>query len=121
MISVSRLAFLLFFLAFAFSFLFFLKLFVCLHNLCYQFVTDDVFLVQLNEADAFYTLQYLQGLYEAGGLRGRKVNLRHVARYNHFGIHAHAGEEHLDLGSRSVLSFVEDDDGIVQCTSAHEG
>ena len=51
----------------------------------------------------------------------RQVNLCHVSRDNHLGVHSHAGEEHFDLLGGGVLRFVQDDDGIVQCASAHKG
>ena len=81
----------------------------------------DVFLVQLHETDAFYAFQNLQCLHQTGSLGRRQVNLRHVSRDNHLGVHSHAGEEHLDLLGGRVLRFIQNDDGIVQCASAHKG
>ena len=46
--------------------------------------------------------------------------MRHIPRYNHFGIHAHTGEEHLYLLGGGVLRFIQNHYGIVQRASAHE-
>ena len=83
-------------------------------------MTYDVFFVQFDEADAFYTLQNLDGLHESGSLRSGKVNLCHVSRDNHFGVHTHTGEKHLDLLGSRVLGFVQNNYGIIQRTSTHE-
>ena len=44
-----------------------------------------------------------------------------VARDNNSRTVAQPGEEHLHLGDGGVLSFVEDDEGLVQRPSAHKG
>ena len=51
----------------------------------------------------------------------REVYLRSVARYDHLGVHSHASEEHFELGGRGVLCLIENDDGVAQSASAHEG
>ena len=83
-------------------------------------MTYDVFLVQFDEADALHSLQNLDGLHESGSLRSGKVNLCHVSRDNHFGVHTHTGEKHLDLLGSRVLGFVQNNYGIIQRTSTHE-
>ena len=50
-----------------------------------------------------------------------QVYLREVAGDNDLGIPSHAGEEHADLRRGGVLCLVENDDGIAECTAAHEG
>ncbi len=86
----------------------------------HQAVSHDILLVQANHSDSFYIFQNAKGFNETTLFWTWKVNLGHVARYNHFGVHAHAGEEHLDLGGRCVLGFVEDDNSIVEGATTHE-
>ena len=50
-----------------------------------------------------------------------KVDLREVPRDDHLRAHAEAREEHLHLLRCGVLRFVEDDDGITQRATTHEG
>src|SRR6516225_8227618 len=49
-----------------------------------------------------------------------QIDLRHIAGNNNLGAIAHAGQEHLHLVNGSVLAFVEDDDGLVQCATTHK-
>ena len=58
---------------------------------------------------------------ESGGGLRRQIDLGHVARDDHLGIDAEAGEEHFDLMLGGVLRLVEDDDGVAQRAAAHEG
>ena len=44
-----------------------------------------------------------------------------VAGDDRFGIEAQASERHLHLLAGGVLSFIEDDEGIVKGAAAHEG
>ena len=62
----------------------------------------------------------LHRLDEAGGLAGRQVDLRDVARHHRLGPEAEAREEHLHLLGRGVLRLVEDDERVVQRAPAHE-
>ena len=60
-------------------------------------------------------------LLEAGALAARQVDLARIARHHHLRPFADAGEEHLHLHAGGVLRLVEDDAGIRQRASAHEG
>ena len=51
----------------------------------------------------------------------RNVDLPWVSANDHAAILAEAGKKHLHLFARGVLRFVEDDEGIGQRASAHEG
>src|SRR5579883_3621049 len=54
---------------------------------------------------------------QAGGLL--EIALADVAVDDYGAILAHAGEEHLDLGRRRVLRFVEQHEGVAPRTPAH--
>ena len=97
------------------------ELVVGLDNTLHELVAYDVLLVELHAADAFDIFQYPHRLDEARGGGGRQVDLCDVARDDHLRVHAQAGQEHLDLVRRRVLRLVEDNDGVVECPSAHEG
>ena len=51
----------------------------------------------------------------------RQVDLGDVARDDHLRAEPEPGEEHLHLLGRGVLSLVEDDEGVVERATAHEG
>ena len=51
----------------------------------------------------------------------RQVHLRQVAGNHELGVPSHACEEHLQLRRGGVLCLVEDDEGVVERASAHEG
>ena len=58
-------------------------------------VAHDVALVGLDEGNALDVLEDAHGFDEARALACRQVDLRAVARDDHLGVAAHAGEEHL--------------------------
>ena len=94
---------------------------VGLDDALHQRVAHDVFLAKFHSSDTGNILEHLESLNESRFHCARQVYLGGVAGDNHFGVHAQAGEEHLDLVDSGVLGLVEHDDGVVECASAHEG
>ena len=84
-------------------------------------MTHNIFLVQFHKADAFHTFQDAECLYQSRSLGRGQVDLCHISRYDHLGVHTHAGEEHLDLLGSGVLRFIQNYDCIIQRPSAHKG
>ena len=83
-------------------------------------MSNHVAVVQLDDVDAFDVFEDVDRLQQAALLVAWQVNLCQVTGDDELGVASHAGEEHLQLCRGGVLGFVEDDKGVVQCTSAHE-
>src|ERR1700730_925350 len=94
---------------------------VSLDDALHQAVADDVALIEIDERDAFDLSDHIDRLDEAGAPVVRKVDLRHVAGDDRFRIETQTCEEHFHLLARGVLGLVEDDEGVVERTTAHEG
>ena len=95
--------------------------FVGADNLTDEFVADDVGVLEVNEADAFDGGEGLDGLDEARFAAMGEIDLGGIAGDDAFGFGSEAGEEHEHLFGGGVLSFVEDDEGAVESTTAHVG
>ena len=83
-------------------------------------MANDIFLVELNDRDAFDAVESLQRIAQTRLLGRRQVDLRHVSRHDHFSAQAQTGEEHLELQRGRVLRLIEDDHRLTQRPSAHE-
>src|SRR5687768_12428236 len=94
---------------------------VSLHDLLHELMADDILLVEPDELDALDVADDLHGFDQARGAARGQVDLRDVAGDHRLGPEAQAREEHLHLLAGGVLRFVEDDEGIVERPSAHEG
>ena len=84
-------------------------------------MAHDIFLGILDDTYPLDSTQNLEGLHQSGLGRAREVDLGGVAGDYHLGVDTEAGQEHLHLMFGGVLGLVEDDDGIVESASAHEG
>src|SRR5947209_13193620 len=93
---------------------------VGLHDTLHQAVPHHVPIVEMDEADALHSAQYVDCIAEAAALAGGKIDLREVTSNNHLGIETLAGEHHLHLLGRAVLGFIENDEAVVQSAPAHE-
>src|SRR5579863_1173211 len=82
-------------------------------------VADDVGLAEADEAHAVYRSEHFFEPDEAGTAAG-DIDLGDVAGDDGPGAKADAGEEHLHLLGRRVLSLVQDDKARVEGTAAHE-
>jgi len=87
----------------------------------HQVMTDHVAFVEMNERQPVHALQNLGRFDEAAAAGGGQVDLRDVAGDHSFRTKAEASHEHLHLLGSGVLGLVEDDEGIVEGASAHEG
>ena len=109
--------------SFSFCFLFFLEFFVSFHDACHQFMAYDVFLVQFDEADAFYTLQNLDGLHESGEVceAGRSICVISPVTII-FGCSYPLRVSNILICWVVVFwASVQNNYGIIQRTSTHEG
>ena len=84
-------------------------------------MAHDVGLIEVDEADTLQSVELVERVLQTRGHATGKVDLREVPRDDHLRAHAEACEEHLHLLWRSILRFVEDDDGITQRATTHEG
>ena len=95
--------------------------FVGADNLTDEFVADDVGVLEVNEADALDGCEGLDRLDQARFAAMGEIDLGGIAGDDAFGFGSEAGEEHEHLFGGGVLSFVEDDEGAVESTTAHVG
>ena len=95
--------------------------FVGADNLTDEFVSDDVGVLEVNEADAFDRGEGLDGLDEARFAAMGKIDLGGIAGDDAFGFGSEAGEEHEHLFGGGVLAFVENNESAVESTTAHVG
>src|SRR5688572_7278763 len=93
---------------------------VCLHDLLHELVSDDVAVVEVDEADALDVLDDRKRLDEPRLPRMRKIDLRDVAGDDRLRPEAQTGQEHLHLLGGRVLRLVEDDERVVEGAAAHE-
>src|SRR5579875_1386811 len=93
---------------------------VCLDDTLHQTVADNVGAAEAHEGDVLDRPQHLPHT-EPRAQLARQIHLRDVARDNHLGAEAGAGQKHLHLLGRRVLRLVEDHEGVVERAPAHEG
>ena len=85
-------------------------------------MADNVGSGEANGAETIDTFQLTHCIGEAAHpVAARNVDLPWVSANDHAAILAEAGKKHLHLFARGVLRFIEDDEGVGQCASAHEG
>src|SRR6056300_499137 len=96
-------------------------LFVCFNNLFYQWMANDISSVQINETNSFHVTEVADGFFESGFLMLWQVDLRSIPSNNEPRAFSHACQKHLHLRGSRVLTFVENNKGIVQGASAHKG
>ncbi len=82
-------------------------------------VANHVAAGQVTDAKIGDILKNVLGFGESGFGGIGQVNLGGVAGDNAFGFVAEAGEEHEHLLAGGVLSFVEDDEGVVEGAATH--
>src|SRR5262249_34245360 len=75
---------------------------------------------EMNELDTLGVRQHSAGLLESGELAAGQIDLRYVTRDHGLGVVAEPGQEHLHLFRGGVLRLIENDEGIVEGTPAHE-
>ena len=95
--------------------------FVCIYNIFYQAMTDDIARIEFDNTYAFDVFQQSYRMDKAGHVFFREVYLTRISGYDAFGIYSHTGKEHFHLVVGGILSFVENDEGIVERTSSHIG
>ena len=93
---------------------------VSFYDALYKRMSYDIFFGEMNKRDARDFTEHVACVDEAASLRVGQVDLREVARDNHLGAYAQAGEEHLNLRHGGVLRLIEDNDGIGERSAAHE-
>ena len=64
-------------------------------DLLHQTMAHDIFFSKITLGNAAHAFQHLQRVHKAAACTVRQIDLRHIARYDHFGAHTHAGKEHL--------------------------
>ena len=84
-------------------------------------MTYNILAGQLTESDVIDLLQHLhRHIQTRCGIPG-KVLLGCISCDDHLGTEADPGQEHLHLGRCGILCLIQDDEGIIQCTSPHIG
>ena len=86
-----------------------------------EFVADDIAFVKVGEFDAIGGGEGGEGFDEARAFIGREIDLGGVSGDHGFGFGTEASEEHEHLFGGGILGFVEDDESVVEGTTAHVG
>ena len=84
-------------------------------------MADDVLIGEDDGADSLDVLQEAYAFQKAGILAAGEIDLGRVTGHDELGVHAHSGEEHLELGQIRVLGLVQDDTCPVQRPASHVG
>src|SRR5438552_13895857 len=82
-------------------------------------VTNHVAPAKLDDGDAVHGFQCPVGLEQSRMAVGRQVNLRFVAGDHGLGSVAEPRQEHEHLFRGRILGFVQDDEGVIERSSAH--
>ena len=85
---------------------------VSIHDSGNESVTYDVFRAESYGGNASNVGQNVESSSQSASFLAGQVDLGEVARDDHFRVGTHSGEKHFNLRRGSILSFVEDDDGI---------
>jgi hypothetical protein len=96
-------------------------LFVGADNFSYQFVADDVGILKSDKPNSLYGSEGLNGFDEPRFTAVRKIDLSRVSRDNAFGFGPKPSQKHKHLFCGGILTFVEDDEGSIQGSTAHIG
>lgn len=91
---------------------------VCRHNLSNQTMAYNITTGQLHNSNPLNLAQPTDGVNDARGDMTRKVDLCFIAVHHDAGALSHPGEEHLHLGDGRILSFIENDERVVECSPA---
>src|SRR5206468_3612093 len=83
-------------------------------------VADNVGGSETDGRDALHVLELAHRVGQPRLARVGQVDLVGIAADHHPAAHAEAGQKHLHLKWGGVLRLIEDDEGIVECTAAHE-
>ena len=78
----------------------------------------NIFLVQLNETDAFTPFRDTECLYQSPMFVRREGRSVSYLPSQFLSIHPHAGKEHFDLLCSGILRFIQDHDCVIQRASA---
>src|SRR5712691_4311459 len=89
-------------------------------DLAHQPVPYDIVAGQPGEVDILDAVEDVLHYAQPADLAGREVDLGHVAGHHHLRAEAQPGEEHLHLLGRGVLRLVQDDERVVQRSTAHK-
>ena len=90
-------------------------------NPAHKFMPDDVGFVEVHKVNPGDIVQDFLGMHQSAGLVFRQVNLGDVACNNEFCCCTHACEKHFQLAGSCILSFIENRESIVECSSPHKG
>ena len=84
-------------------------------------MTDHIERREAHDADALDAIQDLARLPQAARHAARQIHLTEIACDDHTRAEAETREEHLHLLIRRILRLIEDDESILERTSAHIG
>ncbi len=85
-----------------------------------QIMADNVGFSERDPGHARHALQSSSRIDQARVVGDVEIDLRGVAGDDHFAAVPEAREEHEHLRANGVLRFIEDDDGIIECSATHE-
>ncbi|MCY1384221.1 hypothetical protein D9M69_724510 [compost metagenome] len=83
-------------------------------------MTNDIFVIKIDDADSVNVFQHQKGFFQTRNRSSRQIDLSRISCNHEFGVLAHTRQEHFHLGMCCVLCFIENNEGIVERTSAHE-
>src|ERR1700733_7059013 len=86
-----------------------------------QPMADHVGTGQLRDVDVVDAVQDIDRRTQTRPTGSRQVDLRNIAGDNDFGAESQPSQKHLHLLGGGVLSFVEDNERVVECAATHIG
>src|SRR5579864_2207476 len=97
-----------------------LVLVVSTDNALHQMMAHHVGFVKIHETQTLDVLQHIHRFQQSAAPGAGQIDLRNVASDDRLRIESQPRNEHFHLLGGRVLRFIQDHEGIVQCTAAHE-
>ncbi len=85
----------------------------------HQVMANNVAFVEVHGRDSRHVFHRLQRLDDAGPFVCRKIDRRYIAGHDASRVRPDARQQHEHLLGGAVLSFIENDEGIVRSAAAH--
>ena len=99
----------------------FLHPFISLDNILNEGMSDHILVREVNKFDSFDSFENALDFDQPRNLIFRKVHLGDIPCDDGLGTETQSRQKHLHLLRSCILCLVEDDEGIVEGSSPHEG